>query len=42
MAVNIPPIETAAERLYHGEEALALGDIGPYELIELPVVELFS
>jgi len=40
MAVNIPPIETAAERLYNGEEALALGDIGPYELIEGRIVRM--
>jgi len=32
--------EAAAERLYTGEEALALGDIGPYELIEGRIVRM--
>ena len=39
MGVNTPPIE-AAERLLTGEEALALGDIGPYELIEGRIVHM--
>ena len=40
MTANTPPIEAATERLYTGAEALALGDIGPYELIEGRIVHM--
>ena len=38
MTVNTPRVETTTERLLTGEEALALGDIGPFELVEGRIV----
>lgn len=40
MAANVPSVETTAERQLTGEEALALGDIGPYELVEGRLVHM--
>ena len=40
MAANVPSVETTAERQLTGEEALALGDIGPYELVAGRLVQM--
>ena len=40
MAVNVPSVETITERQLTGEEVLALGDIGPYELVEGRLVRM--
>ncbi|HLE30666.1 MAG TPA: Uma2 family endonuclease [Anaerolineales bacterium] len=40
MTANAPSTEVAAERLYTGEEVLALGDIGPYELVEGRIIPM--
>ena len=40
MAVHVSILESKTDRLLTGEEALALGNIGPYELIEGRIVRM--